>query len=135
MGVPPGEAIAVGSYILKQKLKRNKRYPLVLMLEPLWRCNLECAGCGKIQHPEEILSTYLSPEECWHAIEECGAPIVSIAGGEPLIHPQIDVIVKGFIERGKYVRLCTNAILLDRWLPKLPVSQQLVITVHLDGMR
>lgn len=135
MGVPVAEALAVSKYLAKQKLSGKKRFPVVLMLEPLWRCNLECAGCGKIQHPEEILSTYLTPEECWAAAEECGAPVVSIAGGEPLIHPKIDVIVKGMIERGKYVHLCTNAILLKRWLPKLPVSKQLTITVHMDGLR
>ena len=78
----------------KQKLKGNKRYPLVLMLEPLCRCNLACVGCGKIQHPEPVLNTYLTPEECWDAAEECGAPVVSIAGGEPLVHPQIDEIVR-----------------------------------------
>jgi hopanoid biosynthesis associated radical SAM protein HpnH len=135
MAIPAHQAIAVGSYIMKQRLKGRKRYPLVLMLEPLWRCNLECAGCGKIQHPEEILNTYLTPEECWGAIEECGAPIVSIAGGEPLIHPQIDRIVEGFVARKKYIHLCTNAILLKRWLPRLKPSKYLCITVHLDGMR
>ena len=112
MGIPASQAMTVSSYLLKQKVKRNKRYPLVLMLEPLWRCNLACVGCGKIQHSEEILGTYLSPAECWEAVEECGAPVVSIAGGEPLVHPQIDKIVAGMIERKKYVYLCTNAILL-----------------------
>lgn len=135
MGIPASQAVAVGTYLMKQKLKRNKRFPLVLMLEPLWRCNLECAGCGKIQHPEEILNTYLTPEECWAAADECGAPVVSIAGGEPLVHPQIDKIVEGMVARKKYVHLCTNAILLDRWLPKLTPSKYLCLTIHLDGMR
>jgi len=135
MGIPASQAITVSGYLLKQKVKRNKRYPLVLMLEPLWRCNLACVGCGKIQHPEEILGTYLSPRECWEAAEECGAPVVSIAGGEPLVHPQIDRIVAGLIERKKYVYLCTNAILLERWLPKLTPSKFLTISVHMDGMR
>ncbi len=135
MGVPASQAIAVSTYILKQKLQRRKRYPLVLMLEPLWRCNLACEGCGKIQHPEEILNTYLSPEECWAAAEECGAPVVSIAGGEPLIHPQIDKIVDGLVARKKFVTLCTNALLMERWLPKLTPSKYLSFTVHLDGMR
>ena len=135
MAIPAHQAIAVGSYVMKQRLRGRKRFPLVLMLEPLWRCNLECAGCGKIQHPEEILNTYLTPEECWAAIEECGAPVVSIAGGEPLIHPEIDRIVEGFVKRKKYIHLCTNAILLERWLPKLTPSKYLCITVHLDGMR
>jgi hopanoid biosynthesis associated radical SAM protein HpnH len=135
MGIPVAQAMAVSSYIAKQKLQGKKRYPLVLMLEPLWRCNLECAGCGKIQHPEEILSTYLTPEECWEAAEECGAPVVSIAGGEPLIHPQIDRIVAGLVERKKFVTLCTNAILLKRWLPKFTPSKYFSFTIHLDGMR
>jgi hopanoid biosynthesis associated radical SAM protein HpnH len=135
MGIPVAQAIAVSSYIARQKLQGKKRYPLVLMLEPLWRCNLECAGCGKIQHPEEILSTYLTPEECWAAAEVCGAPVISIAGGEPLIHPQIDRIVAGLVERKKFVTLCTNAILLERWLPKFTPSKYFSFTIHLDGMR
>jgi hopanoid biosynthesis associated radical SAM protein HpnH len=135
MAIPAAQAIAVSSYLMKQKLQRKKRYPLVLMLEPLWRCNLACVGCGKIQHPEEILNTYLSPEECWAAAEECGAPVVSIAGGEPLVHPQIDKIVSGLIERKKFVTLCTNAILLERWLPKFTPSKYFSFTIHLDGMR
>ena len=135
MGIPASEAFAVSTHILKQRLKRNKRYPLVLMLEPLWRCNLACVGCGKIQHPEEILGTYMSPQECWDAADECGAPVISIAGGEPLVHPKIDEIVNGFVARKKFVHLCTNAILLERWLPKLTPSKYLTFTVHIDGMR
>ena len=135
MGIPLRQAFAVSRYLLKQKLLRKERYPLVLMLEPLYRCNLECEGCGKIQHPEEILNTYLSPEECWEASDECGAPVVSIAGGEPLIHPQIDKIVEGLIERKRFVYLCTNAILLERWLPKIEPSPYLTISVHMDGLR
>lgn len=135
MGIPTSQAFAVATYILRQRLRGRKRYPLVLMLEPLWRCNLECAGCGKIQHPEHILDMRLSPEECWAAAEECGAPVVSIAGGEPLIHPEIDRIVEGLVARKKYVYLCTNAILLERWLPKLQPSKYLTISVHLDGLR
>ncbi len=135
MGIPASQAFAVATYILKQRLKGRKRYPLVLMLEPLWRCNLECAGCGKIQHPEHILNMRMTPEECWAAAEECGAPVVSIAGGEPLIHPEIDRIVEGLVARKKYVYLCTNAILLERWLPKLKPSKYLTISVHLDGLR
>lgn len=104
------------------------------MLEPLWRCNLACVGCGKIQHPESILNQHLTPEECWEAADECGAPVVSIAGGEPLVHPQIDKIVEGLVARKKYVYLCTNAILLDRWLPKLKPTKYLTISVHMDGM-
>lgn len=135
MGIPTGEALAVSKHILMQRLKGNRRYPLVLMLEPLWRCNLACAGCGKIQHPEDILSRYMSPRECWEAAEECGAPVISIAGGEPLVHPQIDGIIEGLVARKKYVHLCTNAMLLERWLPKLRPSKYLTFTIHLDGMR
>lgn len=135
MAIPAAQALAVTSYLVKQKVQRKKRFPLVLMLEPLWRCNLACVGCGKIQHPEEILNTYLSPEECWQAAEECGAPVVSIAGGEPLVHPQIDKIVEGLVARKKFVTLCTNAILLERWLPKLTPSKYFSFTIHLDGMR
>ncbi len=135
MAIPLQQAVAVGAYIAKQKLKGNKRYPLVLMLEPLYRCNLACAGCGKIQHPEPILNTYLTPEQCWAAAEECGAPVVSIAGGEPLVHPQIDRIVEGLIARKKFVYLCTNAILLERWLPRLKPSPRLTLNVHMDGLR
>ena len=135
MGIPIRQALAVSAYLAKQQIKRNKKYPLVLMLEPLYRCNLACAGCGKIQHPEPVLNTYLTPEQCWEAAEECGAPVVSIAGGEPLVHPQIDEIVAGLVARKKFVYLCTNAILLERWLPKLTPSPYLTISVHMDGMQ
>ncbi len=135
MGIPLRQALAVSAYIMKQKLKGNKRYPLVLMLEPLYRCNLACAGCGKIQHPEPILNTHLTPQQCWDAADECGAPVVSIAGGEPLVHPRIDEIVDGLVKRKKFVYLCTNAVLLERWLPKLQPSMYLTISVHMDGMR
>jgi len=135
MGIPLRQAIAVSAYLLKQKITGARRYPLVLMLEPLYRCNLACAGCGKIQHPEPVLNTYLSPEECWAAAEECGAPVVSIAGGEPLVHPQIDRIVDGLVQRRKFVYLCTNAILLEHGLPKLKPSPYLTISVHMDGLR
>ncbi|GEJ58137.1 adenosyl-hopene transferase HpnH [Anaeromyxobacter diazotrophicus] len=134
MGIPLKQAIAVGKYIAAQKLRRRKRYPLVLMLEPLFRCNLECAGCGKIQHPERILDQHLSPEQCWAAAEECGAPMVSIAGGEPLIHPAIDRIAAGLVERGKFVYLCTNAILLERKLDLFQPDDRLTFNVHLDGV-
>ena len=106
----------VASYVLKQKLKGRKRYPLVLMLEPLYRCNLACAGCGKIQYPGHILKRELTPEECFRAVEECGVPTVAIPGGEPLMHPQIDEIVKGLVARKKYVYMCTNALLLKEKL-------------------
>ena len=112
-----------------------KRYPLVLMLEPLFRCNLACAGCGKIQHPAEILRRHLTPEQCFHAADECGAPIVSIPGGEPLLHPQIDEIVAGLVARKKYIYLCTNAIKLEEALPQFKPSKYLSFSVHMDGPR
>src|SRR5687768_1381984 len=116
MGVSLRESLKVGSYVLWHRLKGTERFPLVLMLEPLFRCNLACAGCGKIQYPSEILQKRLSPEECLTAAEECGAPVVSIAGGEPLIHPEIDTIAAELVQRKKFVYLCTNAILLERKL-------------------
>ncbi len=134
MAIPLRQAFKVGFYIFKQKLKGNKRYPLVLMLEPLFRCNLECLGCGKIQKPNEILKQNLSPEECFRAVEECGAPVVSIAGGEPLMHPQIVEIVEGLVKRGRYVYLCTNALLLEDYLDQLPRSPRLTLSIHLDGL-
>src|SRR5207244_9135945 len=109
---PLSQAVTVASYVLRQKLRGVKRYPLVMMLEPLFRCNLACAGCGKIQFPAEILRRHLTPEQCFRAVDECSAPMVSIPGGEPLLHPQIDEIVAGLIERRKYIYLCTNAIKL-----------------------
>jgi len=134
MPVPMRMQMAVFKYILKQKLTRTERYPLVMMLEPLFACNLECAGCGKIQYPTEILRKKLTPEECWESAEECGAPIVSIAGGEPLIHPEIDRIVSGLVERGKYIFFCTNAILLEKNLHRFKPSPQLIFSIHLDGL-
>ena len=116
MAVSLKQALVVGSYLVQQRLKGNKHFPLVLMLEPLFRCNLACQGCGKIQHPTEILTQNLTPEQCFAAVEECGAPVVSIPGGEPLLHPQIDEIVKGLVARKKFVYLCTNAILLEKSL-------------------
>src|ERR1700743_244846 len=113
MGLPLRQAAKIGAYVMKKHMSGGK-YPLVLMLEPLFRCNLECAGCGKIQYPDEILKKMLTPEQCFKAAEECGAPIVSVAGGEPLIHPKIKEIVDGLVERKKFVYLCTNAILLSR---------------------
>ena len=135
MSVPLIQQYRVGRYILGQKLKGVKRYPLVLMLEPLFRCNLTCAGCGKIDYPEEILDKRLSFEECMAAIEECGAPIVSIAGGEPLIHKDMPRIVRGYIDRKKFVYLCTNALLLERKMDDYTPSPYLTFSVHLDGNR
>ena len=135
MAVPLIQQYRVGRYILGQKLKGNKRYPLVLMLEPLFRCNLACAGCGKIDYPDEILDKRLSYEDCMHAIDECGAPVVSIAGGEPLIHKDIVRIAQGFIERKKFVYLCTNALLLDKKMDEFEPNPYLTFSIHLDGGR
>jgi hopanoid biosynthesis associated radical SAM protein HpnH len=123
------------SYVIKQKLAGRKRYPLVLMLEPLFRCNLACAGCGKIQYPAHILKQELTPEECFRAVEECGAPTVSIPGGEPLMHSQIEKIVEGLVARKKYIYLCTNALLLKEKLHLFKPSKYLTFSVHMDGQR
>jgi len=135
MAINIKQAIEVGKYLVTQRLMGRKHFPLVLMLEPLFRCNLACPGCGKIQHPKDILKQHLSPEECFAAVEECGAPIVSIPGGEPLLHPQIDQIVKGLVDRRKFVYLCTNAILLEKNLDKFQPSPYLTFSVHLDGLK
>lgn len=135
MGVPVSQMWTVASYVLSQRLRGRKRYPLVLMLEPLFRCNLACAGCGKIQYPAHILKRQLTPEECFKAVEECGAPMVSIPGGEPLLHPQIVEIVEGLIARKKYIYLCTNALLLKEKLEAgwFKPSKYLTFSVHMDG--
>lgn len=135
MGVPVSQMWTVAKYVLGQRLRGVKRYPLVLMLEPLFRCNLACAGCGKIQYPGDILKQNLTPEQCFQAVDECGAPIVSIPGGEPLLHPRIDEIVRGLVARKKYIYLCTNAILLEKHLHRFEPSQYLSFSVHLDGPR
>ncbi len=133
--VPISQAWTVASYVITQKLKGRKRYPLVLMLEPLFRCNLACAGCGKIQYPDHILDKRLTPQQCFDAVEECGAPMVSIPGGEPLIHHEIDQIVAGLVERKKYIYLCTNALLFKRKLDLFKPSKYLTFSVHMDGLK
>lgn len=135
MSIPLRQAAKVGAYVLKQRLRGQKKYPLVLMLEPLFRCNLACAGCGKIQHPTEILRQHLSPESCFKAVEDCGAPMVSIAGGEPLLHPQIEAIAAGLVARKKFVYLCTNALRLEQSLGKFTPSPYFTFSVHLDGQQ
>lgn len=135
MGVPISQMYTVAKYVLCKRLSGERRYPLVLMLEPLFRCNLACAGCGKIQYPIEILKKQLTPEQCFRAADECGAPIVSIPGGEPLLHPQIDEIVEGLVARRKYVYLCTNALLLEKSLYRFRPSKYLSFSVHIDGLR
>jgi hopanoid biosynthesis associated radical SAM protein HpnH len=123
----------VGAYLMKQRLTGTKRYPLVLMLEPLFRCNLACAGCGKIDYPDAILNKRLSVKECLDAVDECGAPMVAIPGGEPLLHKEIGEIVAGIIARKKFVILCTNALLLEKKLHLFTPSPYLTFSVHLDG--
>jgi hopanoid biosynthesis associated radical SAM protein HpnH len=135
MAVPLHQKIRVGAYVAKQHFLGIKRYPLVLMLEPLFRCNLACAGCGKIDYPAEILNQRLSVEECLEAVDECGAPVVSIAGGEPLLHREIGEIVHGIIERKKFVYLCTNALLLEKKIDLFEPNPFFVWSIHLDGDR
>ena len=135
MGVPVSQMWTVASYVIRHKLAGRKQYALVLMLEPLFRCNLACAGCGKIQYPAHILKRQLTPEECFKAVDECGAPVVSIPGGEPLMHPEIDEIVEGLVGRKKYIYLCTNALLLKEKIHLFKPSKYLTFSVHLDGQR
>src|SRR5436190_3492318 len=135
MSIPLLQKTRIGAYIVRQQLAGRRRYPLVLMLEPLFRCNLACAGCGKIDYPDEILNQRLSVEQCLAAVDECGAPVVSIAGGEPLLHKEIDAIVAGIVARRKFVYLCTNALLLQKRLGLFRPSPYFVWSVHLDGDR
>jgi hopanoid biosynthesis associated radical SAM protein HpnH len=131
--VPMGMAMKVGGYVLKQHLSGVKRYPMVLMLEPLFRCNLACQGCGKIDYPAEILNQRISVEDALLAADECGAPIVAIAGGEPLLHREMPQIVEGLIKKGKYVILCTNALLLEKKIGQYKPHKQFCWDIHLDG--
>ena len=135
MAIPFFQKARIGAYIIRQQLQRRHRYPLVLMLEPLFRCNLACAGCGKIDYPDEILNRRLSVDECLQAVDECGAPVVSIAGGEPLLHKEIDAIVGGIVARRKFVYLCTNALLMQKRLRLFEPNPYFVWSVHLDGDR
>ena len=134
MSVPVIQQLRVGAYVLGKRLKRVERYPLVLMLEPLFRCNLACVGCGKIDYPDEILNERLSVAECIQAVEECGAPMVSIPGGEPLIHPEMAEIVAELVKRKKFVYLCTNALLLKKKIDQFKPSPYLTFSIHLDGL-
>ena len=135
MAIPLRQTIRVGAYVLGRHLRGIDRYPLVLMLEPLFRCNLACAGCGKIDYPDAILNQRLSVAECLEAVEECGAPIVVLAGGEPLLHRDIADIVNGIISRTKFVYLCTNALLLEKKIEQFEPHPNFAWTVHLDGDR
>jgi hopanoid biosynthesis associated radical SAM protein HpnH len=135
MAVPMRQAAHMGLYLAKQKLRRNEKYPLIVELEPLFQCNLACEGCGKIQHPEHELRRRMPVEQAVAAVMECGAPMVSIAGGEPLIHPEIDEIARQLIAKKKFVYLCTNALLLEKNLHKFKPSPYFAWAVHIDGLR
>jgi hopanoid biosynthesis associated radical SAM protein HpnH len=133
MGIPLSQALAIGAYVVRQHLSGQKRYPLVLMLEPLFRCNLACAGCGKIDYPDKILDQRLSVADCMQAIDECGAPVVVLAGGEPLLHRELPEIVTGALAKGKYVTVCTNALLMEKKLGQYQPDRRFNWSVHLDG--
>jgi hopanoid biosynthesis associated radical SAM protein HpnH len=135
MGIPVAQVVAVARYVMRQRITRRERYPLVLMLEPLFRCNLSCNGCGKIQYPLSLLKRHLSVDACLAASDECGAPIVSIAGGEPLLHPQIADVVRGLRDRGRFIYLCTNGLLLAKKLDEFEPDKHLSFSVHMDGPR
>src|ERR1700689_965696 len=135
MAIPLFKEMKIGAYLLRQRLAGRQRYPLVLMLEPLFRCNLACVGCGKIDYPDAILNRRMTAQECWDAADECGAPMVAIPGGEPLIHKDIGAIVRGIVARKKFVSLCTNALLLEKKLDQFEPSPYLFFSVHLDGLK
>src|SRR5437660_11069520 len=129
------QSTRMGMYLLRQRLAKREKFPLIVELEPLFQCNLACSGCGKIQHPDHVLRRRMSVEDAVGAIEECGAPMVSIAGGEPLIHPEIHLIASELVRRKKFVYLCTNALLLERKLDKFTPSPYFAWAVHMDGLR
>jgi hopanoid biosynthesis associated radical SAM protein HpnH len=135
MAVPLLQSVMVGAYVVGRHLRGVKRYPLVLMLEPLFRCNLACAGCGKIDYPDPLLNRRLSVDECLEAARDCGAPVVSIAGGEPLLHAEMDRIVEGLIKQRRFVYLCTNALLMEKRLDRFKPGPFFTWSVHLDGSR
>jgi hopanoid biosynthesis associated radical SAM protein HpnH len=135
MPVPVRQSVRMAAYLARQKLRRREKFPLLVELEPLFQCNLECAGCGKIQHPDHVLRRRMPVEQAVSAIEECGAPMVSIAGGEPLIHPEIDEIVRQLVARKRFVYLCTNALLMKRKLDLFHPSPYFAWAVHIDGLR
>ena len=135
MGIPLRQSVKIGAYLFRQKLARRDKFPLIVELEPLFACNLACNGCGKIQYPTEILRKRLSVEQAVAAIEESRAPMVSIAGGEPLLHPEIDRMTQALLDRGRFVYLCTNALLLERKLDKFTPHPRFSWVVHIDGLR
>lgn len=135
MGIPMRQAIRVGSYLVRQKIARREKFALTLELEPLFACNLACAGCGKIQHPAGVLKQRMPVDRALAAVEECGAPVVSIAGGEPLMHPEIEVLVAELVRRKKFVYLCTNALLMPRKIDEFSPSPYFSWAVHIDGLQ
>src|SRR5246500_2611957 len=135
MPVPMRQSLRMAGYLMSQKLRKREKFPLLVELEPLFQCNLECAGCGKIQHPEHVLRRRMSVEQAVGAIDGCGARMVSIAGGEPLIHPEIHLIAAELVARKKFVYLCTNALLLERKLDKFKPSPYFAWAIHMDGLR
>ena len=135
MAVPVRQSVKVGGYIVSQRLRRRQKYALVLELEPLFQCNLACAGCGKIQHPDHVLKRRMPVQDAIAAVEECGAPVVSIAGGEPLVHPEIDLIAAELIGRKRFVYLCTNALLMGKKMDRFKPSPYFAWAVHMDGLR
>ena len=135
MAITMRQNLRIAAYIIRQRLRGREKFPLVLQLEPLYQCNLACAGCGKIQHPQDILARRLTVQQCIDAVEECGAPIVSIAGGEPLIHREIDQIAAALVERKRFVYLCTNALLMRKKLDRFTPSPYFSWSVHIDGLR
>ncbi len=134
MTMPLRQSVRIGTYLLRQKIRRRSKFPLIVELEPLFACNLKCAGCGKIQHPASVLKQRMPVEQAIAAIEECGAPMVSIAGGEPLMHPEVDEIVRRLIARKTYVFLCTNALLIPKHIDKFKPSRYFAWAVHIDGL-
>src|SRR5919109_4202895 len=135
MSVPLRQSVRVATYLLRQKLARREKFPLLVGLEPLFQCNLACSFCGKIQHPDHVLRQRMPVEQALEAIEECGAPMVSIAGGEPLVHPEVHVIAEELIKRKKFVFLCTNGILMKKKMDLFEPSPYFAWVVHLDGLR
>src|SRR5437899_2800732 len=135
MAVQMRQSARMGVYLMRQRLAKREKFPLIVELEPLFQCNLECSGCGKIQHPDHVLKRRMAVEQAVGAVEECGAPMVSIAGGEPLIHPEIHLIADELVKRKRFVYLCTNALLLERKLDKFKPSPYFAWAVHIDGLR
>ncbi|HYZ56795.1 MAG TPA: adenosyl-hopene transferase HpnH [Streptosporangiaceae bacterium] len=135
MALPLHLTVKLGTYLVKQKLRGADKFPLIMELEPLFACNLKCGGCGKIQHPASLLKQRMPVEQAIAAVEECGAPMVSIAGGEPLMHPQIDEIVRELLKRRRFVVLCTNAVLLTKHLHRFTPHRNFAWMVHIDGLR